>query len=241
VSRGLVFLGCEEVDWEAAPVLGEKCCTAKLAPKALVEHGTISLEEWLEVHGPITRPGRCIPCEGWEPEEEGKCKLEWRMKELGCNVGKLTVRKGQESKGWPGVSGLVGHGPEDQCVQGVGPIPEGPWTAGYHDWFPNGPHGWWNECPGEEIKGPCLGIKNRPVCGNRKHFRIHQIQTSIPQTQGCIALTPYKLKKLREWMDKHECTYPLDLVVDYSGAKRPLHASIPPARYATDPRVLIAV
>jgi len=47
--------------------LGEKCCTAKLAPKWLVEHGTISLDEWLELHGPITRPGRCIPCEGSEP------------------------------------------------------------------------------------------------------------------------------------------------------------------------------
>jgi len=70
VSPGLVFLGCEEVDWEEAAVLGEKCCTAKLAPKGVVEHGTISLEEWLEVHGPITRPGRCIPCEGSEPEEQ---------------------------------------------------------------------------------------------------------------------------------------------------------------------------
>jgi len=64
---GQVFLGCEEVDWEEAAILGEKCCTAKLAPKGLVEHGTISLEEWLEDHGPITRPGRCIPCEGSEP------------------------------------------------------------------------------------------------------------------------------------------------------------------------------
>jgi len=77
-GAGLVVLGGEEVDFEEAAVLGEKCCTAKLAPKWLVEHGTISLEEWLEDHGPITRPGRCIPCEGWEPEEpEDKGKVRF--------------------------------------------------------------------------------------------------------------------------------------------------------------------
>ena len=84
MSRGLVFLGCEEVDWKEAPVLGEKCCTAKLAPKGLVEHGTISLEEWLEVHGPITRPGRCIPCEGSEREcEPGNCPRPHGEADLG--------------------------------------------------------------------------------------------------------------------------------------------------------------
>jgi len=207
VSPGLVFLGCEEVDWEPAAVLGEKCCTAKLAPKGLVEHGKISLDEWLEVHGPITRPGRCIPCEGWEPEPEPEelkdCRLEWRMSAKRSNAGRLTLMRGNRPvakfDGYSGYSGKLGTcGPESQCITCLGPVPEGTHRAA----------GWFTK-----YGQPAMWIRDG-FCAGRGAFQIHK--GGRGGSRGCIVLPAEGMTQLKEEMKRRGCPDSVPLDVSYT-------------------------
>ena len=205
MSPGLVFLGCEEVDWEEAPVLGEKCCTAKLAPKGVVEHGTISLEEWLEVHGPITRPGRCIPCEGWQPEDPKDCRLLWTMDRMASNEGRLELYRGKkvifESRQGQAWCGYPECGPESQCIQCLGPIPAGRYKTG-GGWF-------YRKTWRLRVQPP------DDLCAGRSGFQIHG--GNRWSSRGCIVLK--HILALKDKLDKDkdkECEPPVTLIVRYA-------------------------
>jgi len=188
--------------WEEAPVLGEKCCTAKLAPKGVVEHGTISLEEWLEVHGPITRPGRCIPCKGSEPEEQKDCRLQWTMDGTGSNEGRLRLYRGKkvifESRQGQAWSGYPGCGPESQCIVCLGPVPEGSHTA----------KGWFTK-----YGQPAMWIRDG-FCAERGTFQIHK--GGRGGSRGCIVLPGEEMTRLKEEMKRGGCPDSVPLDVRYT-------------------------
>ncbi len=162
-----------------------------------------------------------------DPSGLRTCWLVFTMSQRGNNQGELKLVSRESYPGeqpeinvdavltaW---SGAQGCGPESQCVQCRGPIPNGCYQTAA---------AWEEECRSKSIDGPCLWLTppKGGLCANRSGLLIHTNQADLDsrggsrKSQGCIVLTPNGLAALRAILTFYKCPLPLQLIVAHSGA-----------------------